>query len=200
MKSKTIERLSLILIIVGFIGFIYMSFKAFEVVAKRRIGTDDGIYENRVSTSAEIKSLALKLTKDCQSKVCKVQKLLDYATNIPYKINDFRTLSPQKTIKNNFGDCDDKSNLLISMLHSLGVEAYFVLVPNHIFVIAPIDDDRLDFLKGLYINGKKYYILESTAKGSMIGYPLAYELDQIDSIIEPFSNEKVDIRSLTYQL
>jgi hypothetical protein len=199
MKNKTIEKLSLILIIIGFIGFIYMTFKAFEVVAKRRIGTDDGIYENRVSTSADIKSLALKLTSDCKSKLCKVQRLLDYVTNIPYKINDFRTNSPQKTIKNNFGDCDDKSNLLISMLHALDMEAYFVLVPNHIFIIAPIEDKRLDLIKGIYLNGKKMFILESTAKGSGVGYPLTYKIEQIDSIIEPFSNEKIEIRSIVYK-
>ena len=200
MKSKTVEKLSLILIIVGFVGFVYMTFKAFEVVAKRRISTDDGIYENRVSTSADIKSLALKLTSDCKSKLCKVQRVLDYATNIPYKINDFRTNSPQKTIKNDFGDCDDKSNLLISMLHALDMEAYFVLVPNHIFIIAPIEDERLDPIKGIYLNGKKMFILESTAKGSGVGYPLTYKIDELDSIIEPFSNDKVEIKSLVYKL
>jgi hypothetical protein len=42
------------------------------------------------------------------------------------------------------------------------------------------------------------HILESTAKDSTVGFPLRYNLDQIDSIIEPFSNEKVDIKSLKF--
>jgi hypothetical protein len=125
-----------------------------------------------------------------------VQSILDYVTHIPYKINHFRANSPQRTIQNNFGDCDDKSNLLISMLHSLGKEAYFVLVPKHIFVITPIQDKRLEKKKGLVINAKKYFILESTAKGSRVGFPLKYRLDEISAIVEPFSNEKVHYKTL----
>jgi hypothetical protein len=43
------------------------------------------------------------------------------------------------------------------------------------------------------------FILESTAKGSGVGYPLTYKLDDIDAIIEPFSNAKVEIKSLVYK-
>ncbi len=51
------------------------------------------------------------------------------------------------------------------MLHELGLESYFVLVPKHIFVIVRLDDVHLRHLvKGLYVNGVKYYILESTEK------------------------------------
>ena len=50
------------------------------------------------------------------------------------------------------------------------------------------------------MNGKKYYILESTARNSRIGYPLQYKLDDIDVIIEPFSNKKIEINSLEYKL
>jgi hypothetical protein len=58
MKRKTIEKLSFVFIIIIFIGFIYMSYEAFKIVAKRRIGTNDGIYENRVSSSSKMKTLA----------------------------------------------------------------------------------------------------------------------------------------------
>ncbi len=44
----------------------------------------------------------------------------------------------KNVIDQNFGDCDDKSNLLISLLNAKGYEAYFVLVPKHIFVIVNI--------------------------------------------------------------
>jgi hypothetical protein len=85
------------------------------------------------------------------------------------------------------------------MLHALGIEAYFVLVPKHIFIITAIDDQRLDETKGLWVNGKKYYILESTAKGSKIGFPLQYELKEIDVIIEPFTNEKIPLQTLEWK-
>lgn len=84
------------------------------------------------------------------------------------------------------------------MLHSLDKEAYFVLVPKHIFVITPLKDSSLH-KRGLWVNDKKYYILESTAKGSKIGFSLKYKLNKIDSIVEPFSNKKVEIKKLEFK-
>ncbi len=198
MKSETIKQLSLLIIIAFFIGFAYVTVKALEISNKTQISTGEGIYTNKVSTSKEIASKALELTKNCKSELCEVQSILDYVTHIPYKINYFRANSPQRTIQNNFGDCDDKSNLLISMLHSLGKEAYFVLVPKHIFVITPIKDKRLRKTKGIIIGGKKYFILESTAKGSKVGFPLRYRLDEVNAIVEPFSNRALVYDKLKY--
>jgi len=74
------------------------------------------------------------------------------------------------------------------------------LVPEHIFVITPIKDRRLSRTKGLWINGKKYFILESTAKGSKIGFPLGYRLKEISGIVGPFANEKVPYKTLKYKI
>ena len=172
--------------------------KAVIAVDKTQIGTDDGIYTNRVTTSHDIKIKAQELVKKCKTELCQVKSLLDYVTNIPYKINNFTAHSPQRTIQLGFGDCDDKSNLLISMLHALDKEAYFVLVPKHIFVIIPLEDSSLN-KKGLWLNGKKYYILESTAKGSKVGFALKYKLSEIGSIVEPFTNKKLKIDNIEYR-
>ena len=198
MKNEHSKNISLLIMAIFFIGFVYLTVNVILISNKTQISTSDGIYTNKVSTSKEIADKAQELTKNCKSGLCEVQSILDYVTRIPYKINHFRANSPQKTIQNNFGDCDDKSNLLISMLHALGKEAYFVLVPKHIFVITPIEDKRLNNTKGLYIDGKKYYILESTAKGSKVGYPLKYRFDDIEGIVEPFSNEKVEYTKLHF--
>lgn len=85
------------------------------------------------------------------------------------------------------------------MLHALDKKAYFVLVPEHIFVITAIDNATLSHKKGLWLDGKKYYILESTAKDSKIGFPLQYRLDEIHAIVEPFSNEKVLYDKIAYR-
>ena len=181
-----------------FVALLYVTFQAIVIVNKTQIGTSDGIYTSRVTTSEEIKQKAEALIATCKNESCEIQNLLDYVTHIPYKINSFRAHSPQRTLQNNFGDCDDKSNLLISMLHSLGKEAYFVLVPHHIFVITAINDQKLTGTKGLWLDGKKYYILESTAEGSTIGFPLRYGLDEINAIVEPFSNEKLVYEKIAY--
>ncbi len=199
MKSESKRNLSLLIIVISFVAFIYGTIKAMGIVDKTHVGTANGIYRSYVTTSQEIQDKAFGLTEHCSDELCKVQSLLDFVTNIPYQTTTFQQYSAQKTIQQNFGDCDDKSNLLISMLHALGKEAYFVLVPKHIFIITPIDDKQLDKRKGLWVNGKKYYILESTAKNSRIGFPLHYELKDIDVIIEPFSNKKLSIEKLEWK-
>ena len=88
-----------------------------------------------------------------------------------------------------------------------GLALYFIylfaqaIVPKHIFVIVAINELHLNhFAKGIYINNKKYYILESTAKNSSIGFPLRYKLSEIHAIIEPFENRKLDIGDLEWKL
>ena len=200
MQVEIAKKFSLIILVIAFSAFVYVTAKALQIANKTQISTSDGIYTNRVRTSEEISHKAFELTRDCESEVCQVQSLLDYVTHIPYKINHFKAHSPQKTIQNNFGDCDDKSNLLISMLHALGTEAYFVLVPKHIFVIVKVEDSSLSQTKGIWLDGNKYYILESTSKGSSIGYSLHYQFSEIEAIIEPFSNVKVKYHTLSYKL
>lgn len=200
MKSESKRNLSLLIIAISFVALIYATVKALDISSRTQVGTKNGIYTSYVTTSKEIENKAKQLTRNCKSEFCKVQTLLDFASNIPYQSKTFQKYSAQKTIQQNFGDCDDKSNLLISMLHALNIEAYFVLVPKHIFVIVPSTDKRLRYKRGLWVNDRKFFILESTAKNSEIGFPLKYKLSDIDVIIEPFSNIKMPIKSLEYKL
>jgi hypothetical protein len=201
MQSKFAQTLSKIVLSIAALYFLYLFSKAITIVNRRHISTNDGIYINSTSDSPYIEKLAHKLTKHCKTDLCRVQTVLDYITNIPYRVNNFQAHSPQKTIQLNFGDCDDKSNLLISLLHELKIESYFVLVPKHIFVIVALNEVHLNhFIKGLYIDNKKFYILESTAKNSPIGFPLQYKLNEIKAIIEPFENKKIDIHNLEWKL
>ena len=201
MNPKRARQLSLIVVGGLSLYFLYLFFHAITVVNRRHISTGDGIYINSTKETPYIKRIAYTLTQDCQSDPCRIQNILNYVTNIPYKVNNFQAHSPQKTIQLNFGDCDDKSNLLISLLHELNIESYFVLVPGHIFVIASLPDMRLQHLiKGIYINDTKYYILESTAKNSVIGFPLRYPLSEIKAVVEPFENRKLDITNLAWKI
>jgi len=201
MNSNFAQTFSKLVLGISALAFIYIFVKDIAIINRRHISTDDGVYINSTSSSPYIKKLATDLTKNCESDLCRVQTVLDYITNIPYKINNFQAHTPQKTIQMNFGDCDDKSNLLISLLHELNIESYFVLVPKHIFVVVALDKVNLKhFRKGLYINDKKFYILESTAQNSPIGFPLRYQIEDIKAIIEPFENKKIDISNLEWKL
>ena len=135
MTSESRKNLSLIIIAIAFVALVYGTIKALQIADRTQVGTSNGIYTSYVTTSQEIQNKAYELTEHCSDELCEVQKLLDFVSHIPYKTTTFQQYSAQKTIQQNFGDCDDMSNLLISMLHALGKEAYFVLVPKHIFII-----------------------------------------------------------------
>ncbi len=192
-KSKLF---SIVLIFISIVAFGYITIKAIAIVQKRQISTSDGIYSNRVSQDKVIEAKAHELTKGCESKLCKVEKILDYVTHIPYKTTRFQAHSPQRTITIQEGDCDDKSNLLISLLRVVDVKSYFVLVPKHIFVIVSFDGKELPHKKALWINSHPYYILESTAKGSFVGYPLHYKFEEIEMILDPFENEELKVKRI----
>ncbi len=197
MSSELSHTLSKVVLGCLALYFIYLFSNAISTVNRRYIGTSNGTYVNNTRENQELFKLANRLTQNCNTQQCQVQSILDYVTNIPYKINHFTAHSPQETIQKNFGDCDDKSNLLISLLHELNIKSYFVLVPEHIFVIVSLP--KLKNKKALYLNGRPYYILESTAKDSPIGFPLHYRLDEIEAIVEPFKNRKIHIKTIEYK-
>jgi hypothetical protein len=53
--------------------------------------------------------------------------------------------------------------------------------------------------KALYVNDKRFYILESTATGSKIGFPLKYSFEEINAIVDPFVNKKLVVKKLEYK-
>ncbi len=178
---------------------IYLIFSSFFIVKNQFIDIGDATYVNQVRTDDYTINLANHLTKNCSgNRICEVQSMLDFVTAIPYKINESIARSAKQVVTQNFGDCDDKSNLLISLLKVKGYEAYFVLVPKHIFVVVNMQNIKLN-AKALYINDKPFYILESTATASKIGFPLKYRFDEIDAIVDPFLNKKLVLRSLDYR-
>lgn len=189
-----------------FISFIFLAYviyliiSSFFIVKNQFIDIGDATYVNQVRTDDYTIKLANFLTKDCNSnKICEVQSMLDFVTRIPYKINESIARSAKQVVEQNFGDCDDKSNLLISLLKVKGYkDIYFILVPEHIFVI--INLEKIDLKrKALYVNDEKFYILESTATNSKIGFPLKYKLDEIEAIVDPFQNKKLVINKLEYK-
>ncbi|AXX88304.1 hypothetical protein AMRN_2606 [Malaciobacter marinus] len=199
-QNKFIYYISLIISIVFIIVVFYMIFTSFKIVDRQFLDIDDKTYVNQVKIDEFTHSLAKKLTLHCKNdKICEVQSMLDFTTNIPYKVNESIARSARKVVSQNFGDCDDKSNLLISLLHVKGYEAYFVLVPKHIFVIVHLDVNQSLNKKALYVNGKAFYKLETTATNSKIGFPLKYSFEQIEAIIDPFENKKLVVNSLTYK-
>ena len=197
-NHRFLKYLSSLLSILFIIYLFYIVVTSFFIVKNQFIDIGDETYVNQVRSDEYTKNLAFHLTQNCANdKICEVQSMLDFVTAIPYKINDSVARNSKQVVSQNFGDCDDKSNLLISLLKIKAYEAYFVLVPEHIFVIVNMQNQGNK--KALYVNDKRFYILESTANGSKIGFPLRYKLEEIKAIIDPFSNKKLVINKLEYK-
>lgn len=197
-KNKYLYHFSIIVSFLCFMGFVYISYVSFFIVNEKFINIDGATYINQVREDKFTQDLSNKLTKNCTNRICEVQKMLNYVTNIPYKVNPSVARSGKNVIKNNYGDCDDKSNLLISMLNSQGYEAYFVFVPKHVFIAVNMKQ-KLSNKKALYLNETPFYILETTAKNSAVGFPFKYKREDVKAVIDPFENEKVRITSIVYK-
>lgn len=196
--NKYLKYFSFLLSFIFIVYVIYMIITSYFIVKNQFIDIGDSTYVNQVRVDDYTLRLANHLSKGCKTQRCEVQKMLDFTTNIPYKINESIARSAKQVVKQNFGDCDDKSNLLISMLEVKNYEAYFVLVPKHIFVIVHLKE-TIPNKKALYVNGKRFYVLETTATGSSIGFPLRYEFDKIEAIIDPFKNKQLVVNNLEYK-
>ena len=199
-NNSFLKYLSFLISAIFIAYVIYLIISSFFIVKNQFIDIGDATYVNQVRTDDYTLKLANHLTKDCikADKLCEVQLMLDFVTAIPYKINESIARNSKQVVTQNFGDCDDKSNLLISMLKLKGYEVYFVLVPKHIFVIINLEDIKVN-KKALYVNDKPFYILESTANGSKIGFDLKYKFSEIEAIIDPFVNKKLVVNNIDYK-
>lgn len=200
-ENNSLKKISLFVTVLFLVIVFYLIYNSYFIIKKQFIDINNFTYINQVKEDEYTKKLAKDLVKECQigDEYCKVQSVLNFVTNIPYKINKSVARSSRNVVCQNYGDCDDKSNLLISLLRVLKKEAYLVLVPKHIFVIVKLkNDSRLNNLKTLNVNKEKFYILESTAKNSKIGFPLRYSLKEIEAIIDPFKNKQLKINKLNY--
>lgn len=90
-------------------------------------------FEPQLKISSSVKELTAKLTKDAQDKKDKIRALYDYVKNIRYVSISLGTGGitpslPENVLARQYGDCKDKSMLLISMLKAADIEAQPVLV------------------------------------------------------------------------
>jgi len=64
MNSETAKKFSLLILLVAFTAFIYVTVKALQISNRTQISSGGGIYTNRVKTSEDISMKAFELTKE----------------------------------------------------------------------------------------------------------------------------------------
>jgi len=83
----------------------------------------------------EIETQARELVKDTKTDAAKIEAVTQFVTNfryvsIPLGVNSYRPHAAANVLKNRYGDCKDKANLLNTLLKSLGYKTSLVLVPR----------------------------------------------------------------------
>jgi len=98
---------------------------------------------NRPDPSPEIAAKARELTAGAADFYAKLQAITEYIQqNIRYfvverGIGGFQAHPAADIFRNRYGDCKDKTTLLISMLQAVGIKAYYMPVDDHRGVVDP---------------------------------------------------------------
>ncbi|MBN2572313.1 MAG: DUF3857 domain-containing protein [Ignavibacteriales bacterium] len=90
-------------------------------------------FKPQLKITPKIKQKAEDLTIGCPDEKSKIEKLFSFVQNLRYisiALGDgnIRPNEPEQVLFNEYGDCKDKSTLLISLLQSLNIKAKPVLV------------------------------------------------------------------------
>jgi transglutaminase-like putative cysteine protease len=83
----------------------------------------------------ELAALAADLTRDAGTELDKLRALYQYVAGlryvaVPLGVNTLRPHAAARVLRNQFGDCKDKANLLNTLLRAVGIEARLALVPR----------------------------------------------------------------------
>jgi transglutaminase-like putative cysteine protease len=114
-----------------------------------------------------------ELTKDLSSPKEKMEVIFDYVkreiryVSIDFGKSGYEPEAAKKVFENKYGDCKDKSTLLISMLRTAGISAYYVLIPTS--EIGNLIKDfpypfQFDHCIVVVTSENKYYFLDPVAE------------------------------------
>ncbi|MDR3626360.1 MAG: DUF3857 and transglutaminase domain-containing protein [Ignavibacteriaceae bacterium] len=140
--------------------------------------------------SKEVTAKAAEITKNYNDEVDKIKNVYDFVQTLRYVDVDLgdASLTPEKpdvVLKRKYGDCKDKSVLLIAMLKSLGIQSKPVLVLTH-------DEGVLDnnfacwnfnhmIVKAETKDGKIFWIDPAT-KYCKLGF-LPYQCENLNALV-----------------
>jgi hypothetical protein len=95
------------------------------------------LIEKKRDPTGAIREKVVSLTKNLSTPKEKEESLFDYVkrevryVSVDLGKSGFEPNAAADVFENKYGDCKDKSTLLISMLRSAGIPAYYVLIPTN---------------------------------------------------------------------
>jgi len=120
-----------------------------------------------------VRDLARKLETMARSETDRVEAALTYVQSLPYsydstsKGKDEYVRYPVETLVDGCGDCEDKSVLLMAILHEMNIGFVLLMAPDHMAV--GVNCEPHNGATGFMFNGKKFYYAETTETDFKIG-------------------------------
>jgi uncharacterized protein DUF3857/transglutaminase superfamily protein len=102
-----------------------------------------GLTQSTRAPSPEIKRKVAELTSGISDPIEKTRALTDFAQRkiryaaIEFGIGGYQPHLASDIFAHQYGDCKDKATLLITMLHEIGIEAYYVVVFTQRGIVRP---------------------------------------------------------------
>ncbi|MDD3596742.1 transglutaminase domain-containing protein [Sulfuricurvum sp.] len=124
-----------------------------------------------IKESKEILPITKALDMDCQNDFCKIQKYYDYVKRIPYEKGTIgQDKNAIEVVQEWKGDCDERSDLLASMMLANGYKIILLYTKDHTLTALNIPNyDSNENRAYIQYQGKKYYVAETTNPNGQIG-------------------------------
>jgi hypothetical protein len=124
-----------------------------------------------IKESKDILPITKALDMDCLNDFCRIEKYYNYVKRIPYERGtegkDKNAIDVMKEWK---GDCDERSDLLASMMLANEYKAILLYTKNHALTALNIPNfEPHDNRSYIQYEGRKYYIAETTDPNGQIG-------------------------------
>nr|MCU0347402.1 DUF3857 and transglutaminase domain-containing protein [Saprospiraceae bacterium] len=124
------------------------------------------LLKSQSAIPAELENKLKNLVADCQTDICKVEKIYSYLQAntryfyVGYGIGWWQPAPASKVDKYKYGDCKGLSNYMVSMLKAVGIESYYSIIKagkneqrqfpdfpnphfNHVIVNVPLENDTI---------------------------------------------------------
>lgn len=142
----------------------------------------EGLQQEQIQPSAEVKAKAEELTKGLPDDDAKLRAIYSYVSlryryvAISFGIGRYQPHSAAEILGNQYGDCKDKHTLLAALLGAIGIRAYPALINSRMTVDADVPSPgQFDHVISVVAKGSAFSWMDTTPEITPIGdlvYPL----------------------------
>jgi len=124
-----------------------------------------------IQDNEEIKMIRTALEENCRDDQCRIESYFNYIKKMPYEKGEHnKDKNSIDVLIAGKGDCDERSDLLASMMLQRNYKCILIYTNDHTFAGVNIPNYKSDKRKThIEYNHKKYYYAETTDENATIG-------------------------------